>query len=59
MKVRKILLVRRKSDAQELCPGYEDHRNVPIGSLVLDMFRYYMGVIHQWVVILQKRDGPH
>ena len=57
--VRKILLVRGKKDAQEVCHGYDNQGDVPIGCLVLDMFCYCMGVTHQWIVILQKGDGPH
>jgi len=34
--VRKILLIRRKRDAQEFCPGYDEHSDVQIGCLVLD-----------------------
>jgi len=51
--VRKILLIRRKRDAQELCPGYDDNVDVPIGCLVLDIFWYHMGVIHQWIISFQ------
>ena len=36
MTVRKILLIRRKRDAQEFCPGYDEHSDVQIGCLVLD-----------------------
>ena len=54
MMVRKILLIRRKRDAQDLCPGYDDNVDVPIGCLVLDMFWYHMGVIYQWIVSFQK-----
>jgi len=40
--VRKILLIRRNRDAQDLCPGYDDKVDVPIGCLVLDMFWYHI-----------------
>ena len=59
MMVRKILLIGWKRDAQDLCPGYDDNADVPIGCLVLDMFWYHMGMIHQWIVSFQKGDGPH
>ena len=54
MMVRKILLIRGKRDAKELCPGYDDNVDVPIGCLVLDMFCYHMGVFHQLIVSFQK-----
>ena len=41
-------------DEQDVCPGYDDNSEAPIGYSVKKSISVNMGVIHQWIIFFQK-----
>jgi len=41
-------------DKQDVCPGYDDNSEVPIGCSVMKDVLEDEGLIHQWILSFQK-----
>jgi hypothetical protein len=42
-------------DEQDVCPGYDENSEAPIGCSVMKSVLVDMGVINQWILFSQKR----
>jgi len=48
------LVTSPNKDEQDICPGYDDKNEAPIGCSVTKDTLVNMGVTHQWILLFQN-----